>query len=288
MAGLGSETDFRILDSTGDPGLDQICARYAGELAKIFGVQPALKFYDDGTSKNALAGPSEGSGDGTVWLGVNLLKHELARVTEPLITENWLEVQRLVNTNVKDLPKKELAPEKADVDAARAALTGAGLDKKTEAPLLEVSQDDPLKDLGRIIEYGYKALLVVMAHEYGHILQYRNGLRVDGPWQMEPHADFMAGWFLGRLDQETGDSIIYFAGHGNEKAPDTKVAVVTPAMALETAVTSIFDKGDTEFAEAHHHGQPEFRAAMVRAGYDSAGLDVEAAFAKGRTMANLR
>ena len=50
---------------------------------------------------------------------------------------------------------------------------------------------------------------------------------------------------------------------------------------------TMFDKGDTDFASVTHHGQPEFRAAMVRAGCDSAGLGLDAAFAKGRKMANL-
>jgi hypothetical protein len=105
---------------------------------------------------------------------------------------------------------------------------------------------------------------------------------------MEPHADFMAGWFLGRLDREKGASLVYYSGHANDDRPDRKVAVITPASALETAVTSIFDKGDTEFADAGHHGQPELRAAMVRAGYDAVQLDVDAAYAKGRLMANLK
>jgi hypothetical protein len=57
--------------------------------------------------------------------------------------------------------------------------------------------------------------------------------------------------------------------------------------ALEEAIGIIFRLGDTEFNKPDHHGQPELRAAMVRAGLDAGALDVAAAYAKGRTMAGL-
>jgi hypothetical protein len=47
------------------------------------------------------------------------------------------------------------------------------------------------------VEYPFDAIELVAAHEYAHILQYKNDLSPDGPWQMEPHAD------LGRLNWAT-------------------------------------------------------------------------------------
>src|SRR5262249_8857976 len=41
-------------------------------------------------------------------------------------------------------------------------------------------------------------IAIIVAHEFGHILQYKSGMAPDGPWQMEPHADFLAGWLLAR------------------------------------------------------------------------------------------
>src|SRR5262249_19718828 len=38
---------------------------------------------------------------------------------------------------------------------------------------------------------------VIIAHEFAHILQYKKGLSPNGSWHMEPHADYMAGWFIG-------------------------------------------------------------------------------------------
>ena len=57
--------------------------------------------------------------------------------------------------------------------------------------------------------------------------------------------------------------------------------------ALEEAIDIIFRLGDTEFNKPSHHGQPEFRAAMVRAGLDAGALDIGEAYAKGRAMAGL-
>jgi hypothetical protein len=103
---------------------------------------------------------------------------------------------------------------------------------------------------------------MVIAHEFAHILQYKSGLKTDGPWQMEPHADFMAGWLLAQSPTDK-----YYS---------------------DAAAEALFALGDTEFNSPDHHGQPELRAAMVRAGHAAGDLDVQAAFAKGRKFANLK
>ena len=41
------------------------------------------------------------------------------------------------------------------------------------------------------------------------------------------------------------------------------------------------------FRDPAHHGEPEFRSAMVPAGYEAGGLDLESASLKGRKMSNL-
>jgi hypothetical protein len=104
-----------------------------------------------------------------------------------------------------------------------------------------------------------QSLRIILAHEYAHILQYKNGMTPNGPWQMEPHADFMAGWCLGNY---------------------------TP-LDIELAVKSMFERGDRAFYDRTHHGEPELRAAMVLAGYDASKLNLQAAFEKGRKMASL-
>jgi hypothetical protein len=97
-------------------------------------------------------------------------------------------------------------------------------------------------------------VFIVMAHEFAHILQYKQGITAEGPWQMEPHADFMAAWalvqcpeFWRQMDRTPGSSL-----------PQLLVAVKT-----------LFAKGDTLFNDPSHHGQPELRAAMVHAGFEA-------------------
>ena len=55
----------------------------------------------------------------------------------------------------------------------------------------------------------------------------------------------------------------------------------------ESAVEALFKRGDTLFDSPAHHGQPEFRAAMVRSGYDAKSMDAQAAFEKGKIMAGI-
>lgn len=116
----------------------------------------------------------------------------------------------------------------------------------------------------RLPAYQWSAASLISAHEHSHILQYKMGYRPNGPWQMKPHADFMAGWCIGQ------DPVL-------KKGED-----------IENVVQAVFEMGDIEFNDSSHHGEPEFRAAMVQAGYDASRLKLQAAFAKGKKMAGLK
>jgi len=114
--------------------------------------------------------------------------------------------------------------------------------------------------------YNENSFFIVL-HEMAHILQFKRGMAQRTDWQMEPHADFLAGWAYAR---------------GSPKAE----AWVRDN--LELGVRLMFSLGDTAFNDPQHHGQPEFRAAMVRAGYDSADLELDSAFERGMKYAGLR
>jgi hypothetical protein len=83
---------------------------------------------------------------------------------------------------------------------------------------------------------------------------------------MEPHADFLAGWA--------------FANSLPKSSPTIKEN-------LELGVKLMFSLGDTAFNDRRHHGEPQFRAAMVRAGFDSAELSLDAAYERGMKYAGL-
>jgi len=101
-------------------------------------------------------------------------------------------------------------------------------------------------------------LTAIIAHEWAHIVQFSRGHRVPGK-SVELHADFLAGWFLGRTsgarigsnDQERGEAMIRF-----------------------------FGLGDYETNHPEHHGTPKERAFVIADGFDLASKvnNVDAAF----------
>jgi hypothetical protein len=119
-------------------------------------------------------------------------------------------------------------------------------------------------------------LPTIIAHELGHIMQYKRGMSPDpaGPWQMEPHADFLAGWCLG--NDRTLEALIREGARAGDWAAK-----------VEVAIKAFFERGDLAFNNPDHHGEPLLRAAMVRAGYESGRLDVNQAFEKGKKFAGL-
>jgi len=109
--------------------------------------------------------------------------------------------------------------------------------------------------------------LIVIAHEFGHILQFKRGMVAGSAWQMEPHADFLAGW---AIDKSNVDALF----DDRDKS-------------FENAVKLMFSMGDTAFNSPKHHGEPQFRAAMVRDGQDAQALSAQEAFEKGAKLAGL-
>ena len=168
-----------------------------------------------------------------------------------------------------------------DADAPNALATPDALlpDGRDGTVMLGISLLDQEIDTPqglRSEEGAYPKILIILAHEFAHIYQFKNGMAADGPWQMEPHADFLAGWFFARV---------------KEKLTSTDHDAYTSALLgfinEESAVEALFKRGDTLFDNPAHHGQPEFRAAMVRSGYDAKAMDAQAAFEKGKVLASM-
>jgi hypothetical protein len=84
------------------------------------------------------------------------------------------------------------------------------------------------------------------------------------------HAAFPAGWGLAALPLPASMLTIsrVYSYRGSNKI--------------------VFELGEFAFNERTRHGEPEFRAAMVRGGgYDAHALDVDKAFEKGKQKAGL-
>jgi hypothetical protein len=247
-AGLGDLLPWKnVSDSTGNIEWDTRVKGWLEPLSKKFGVRPALVFYDDGDRRNAQAtshvyfphGP-----DGTVAFGRNCAR-------------TYFEVSRSCSFKLaNEQRRKEIE----------------GETKRKFGELMSYSEfaawwcDQPDSFFANLQP------LLITAHEFGHILQFKMGMRSDGPWQMEPHADYLGGWYVGNYVRTEG------AMNSRGGLDDQTLMAFAKTM---------FSLGDTAFNDKAHHGQPDFRAAMVRAGYDAASLDAKAAFEKGRAIVGL-
>jgi hypothetical protein len=84
----------------------------------------------------------------------------------------------------------------------------------------------------------------VCAHECGHIYQLKHGIMTDeiGISVLELHADFIAGYYIGRRSGYTSDQVKTFSA-------------------------SIYKLGDYQYSDPAHHGSPGQRSAAVERGY---------------------
>jgi len=109
---------------------------------------------------------------------------------------------------------------------------------------------------------GGTAVAGILAHEFGHILQFDNGVRRNGKYT-ELHADYLAGWYLGRKNRVHVQKIEAFA-------------------------SSLYSKGDYNFWHPSHHGTPEERVAAMLAGFGSADLSIHEAYDEGNAVVRSR
>jgi hypothetical protein len=230
----GGASQVRVMISSGITDItdiDRNVYEWGDELRTRFGLNPIIGFYDDSDGPNALA-----------------MQDVIKVGCEPL---ELVPDPSCMNVG----PGPRGAPQLQSLDGT--VLLGVGLLADAVAlpriPVVPGAQS-------AITGWG-GPMAAVMAHEFGHILQYKNGMRADGPWQMEPHADFMAGWALGGLHP--------IPAHFNE------------------AIRTMFNLGDWEFNAVPDHGKPEFRATMIRSGSEAWKLSVREAYEAARSAANL-
>lgn len=96
---------------------------------------------------------------------------------------------------------------------------------------------------------GGMSVVAIMAHEFAHIVQYRNKLEKEllrgepTVRRMELHADYLAGWYLGHMKQ------------------------VNPQVSLWASGDTFKRIGDYGYNDPDHHGTPEQRLAATEAGF---------------------
>jgi hypothetical protein len=191
---------LKLLSSSGDKEVDQVCSAAERELRREFRVAPDTWFFDDGDDPNAFAIPFlsrsrtvlsqwDSKGDGTVCLGRRLVWENTRRN----------ELNRLWKTR----------------------------------------------------------LTMLMAHEWAHVVQFSRGYRAPGK-SVELHADFLAGWFLGRT---------------------TGARESSPAMQRQEAYR-IWKYADNDIHGPAHHGTIGERMNAIDSGFELAAKvgNVDGAF----------
>ena len=99
------------------------------------------------------------------------------------------------------------------------------------------------------------APIMIMMHEWTHIKEFHTGAR-GRIKSMELLSDAMAGWYL------QGKAI-------------WRATQNLPSFNWYRAMRSIYDKGDYEFNNPHHHGTPRERLAALKMGATLAGRGVQ-------------
>lgn len=114
-------------------------------------------------------------------------------------------------------------------------------------------------------DYGGVAVAGICAHECAHVFQYFStyAYRLQGRTakRMELHADYLAGYYMGRRAEFSADRIEVFA-------------------------RSVFAKGDYNYNDPAHHGTPDERFGTMKAGYETglAGASFESAAERGAVL----
>lgn len=106
------------------------------------------------------------------------------------------------------------------------------------------------------------AVPTILAHEFAHIMQNKNGFPYRGKWS-ELHSDYMAGWYTAYRKQYT--------------LQDPK-----------ESMASLVEKGDTNFNSPGHHGTPRERGKAFLEGYMNRGSASEAYSAGLKYIRDLR
>ena len=103
------------------------------------------------------------------------------------------------------------------------------------------------------------SIIAIMAHEFAHIIQDKYKLNESGTWvgkYPELHADFIAGWYIGKKKYLT-------------------------EIELETVAISFWDKGDANYNNIDHHGTKFERMFAFKQGYKKANLEMIDAYNHG-------
>jgi len=106
---------------------------------------------------------------------------------------------------------------------------------------------------------GEQAVASILAHEWSHILQIRQRCMLAGTAR-ELHADFLAGYYLGRRYGGVADAAV-------------------------AAGRAVYQQGDYRFGDGNHHGTPIERVQALMQGFLHSHLSLPLAYRLGERCA---
>jgi predicted metalloprotease len=119
----------------------------------------------------------------------------------------------------------------------------------------EIGWDEPGLFIPYYRDKGDLAIGIVLAHEWGHLIQNRYDEDFSLTYEKELNADCLAGTWLGAMDDE---------GYLDGKAPGDGGDIDEAA----DAIFSLGDDPDTSFEDPEAHGRPQERLDALETGYD--------------------
>ena len=111
--------------------------------------------------------------------------------------------------------------------------------------------------LEELLKYdSHLSIIAIMAHEFGHVVQNEYNFNTKGDWvgkYPELHADFLAGWYIGKTN-------------------------IVNAREIQKLGVSFWDKGDNNYYSPGHHGTKYERCAAFYAGFGNGRKNIYDAF----------
>lgn len=117
-------------------------------------------------------------------------------------------------------------------------------------------------------EEGYWMILSILSHEAAHIFQYKNKIKFKNTVQQEIHADFIAGWYMGKLMKDYEGR--YDFSNGSSQAYnemwDKRQSISEWKQNLRMYFGSL---GDNNYTSIYHHGNFTTRLMAIHKGMKS-------------------
>ena len=117
-------------------------------------------------------------------------------------------------------------------------------------------------------EGGYWMILSILSHEAAHIFQYKNKIKFKNTVQQEIHADFIAGWYMGKLmkDYEGKYDFSNGASKAYNEMYDKRQSISEWKQNLRMYFGSL---GDNNYTSIYHHGNFTTRYMAIHYGMKS-------------------